>query len=131
MASTTPLLSFPSLTTSSEVHSQSDPVYGVDRCSGCSSVWLPSVEAAGARLCGVESLSMHRSNVESGRTRAEQSGEGGLKGGGRGGDRRRTTGSKGVPSRLQQSYQKKKTFSGCFSSTYSCFSLMRLLSVFT
>lgn len=107
MASTAPLLSFPSLTTSSEVHSQSDPVYGADRCSGCSSVWLPSVEAAGARLCGVESLSMHWSNVESGRARAEQSGEGGQKGGGRGGDRRRTTGWKGVPSRLQQSYQEK------------------------
>lgn len=130
MASTAPLLSFPSLTTSSEVHSQSDPVCGVDRCRGCSSVRLPSVEAAGARLCGVESLSMHWSNVESGRARAEQSGEGGLKGGGRGGDRRRTTGSKGVPSRLQQSYQ-KKNFLRLFSSIHSCFSLMRLLSVFT
>lgn len=77
MASTAPLLSFPSLTTSSEVHSQSNPEYGVDRCGGCSSVWLPSVGAAGAQLRGVESLSMHWSNVESGRleqSRAEREG---------------------------------------------------------
>lgn len=52
----------------------------------------------------VEFLSIHWSDV-SGRARAEQSGEGGQKGGGRGGDRRRTPGSKGVPSRLQQGYK--------------------------
>lgn len=78
---------------------------------------LPSVEAAGAWLCGVESLTMHWSNVESGRVRAELSGEGDLKGGGRGGDRRRTAGSKGVPSRLQQGLRGKKTFSGSFSQS--------------
>lgn len=97
------------------MHSQSNPEQGVDRCSRSSSVWLPSVKAVGARLCGVQSLSMHWSNVESGHFRAEQSGEGGQKGGGRGGDRRRTSGSKGVPSRLQQGYKEEKTFSGCFS----------------
>lgn len=57
---------------------------------------------------------MHWSNVESGRAIAEQSGEGGLKGGGRRGDRRRTPGSKGVPSRLQQGYKKKKLSQAVF-----------------
>lgn len=79
----------------------------------------------------VESLSMHWSDVESRRARAEHSGEGGLKGGGRGGERRRTPGSKGVPSRLQQGY---KNFLRLFFFFYSCFvffSLIRLLLVLT
>lgn len=101
------------------MHSHSNPEQCVDRCSRSSSVWLPSVKAVGARLCGVQSLSMHWSNVESGYFRAEQSEEGGQKGGGRGGDRRRTSGSKGVPSRLQQGYKEEKNFLRLFFSVFS------------
>lgn len=121
-------LSFPSLTSSSEEHSQSNPLRGVDRCIESSSVWLPSVEATGARLCAWSPRRCTGAMCRAGgRARAEHSREGGLKGGGRGGDRRRTPESKGVPSRLQQGY---KNFLRLFFSFYSCFLIASFLSFF-
>lgn len=76
----------------------------------------------------VEFLSIRWSDV-SGRARAEQSGEGGQKGGGRGGDRRRTPGSKGVPSRLQQGYKKLSQAVPLLLLLFCFFFLIQLLLV--